>query len=231
MPLSSVLGASSVIKPGVCTSTTRPSVPYTGQLIYETDTRRVVAWNGSAWIYETAAEGPPGLVYVTGTSFTAQTTVSLPNSTFSSSYTNYKVIWNLTAVTGTGTITGRYRTSGTDNTTARYYQMSTGLTNGGGASNQTNNGSTSFSLGNQGDATYPIWSLELDFIRPAVNAAIKNAFGHQVFYDGSANYIGRSILLIHDNANTAFIADSFSIISSAASSITGNYRVYGYADS
>jgi len=51
MPFSSVLGASSVIKPGVCTSTTRPSVPYEGQLIYETDTDRVAAYNGSAWVY------------------------------------------------------------------------------------------------------------------------------------------------------------------------------------
>lgn len=49
MPFSSVLGASSVIKPGVCTSTTRPTVPYEGQLIYETDTDRVLAFNGSAW--------------------------------------------------------------------------------------------------------------------------------------------------------------------------------------
>lgn len=49
MPFSSVLGASSVIKPGVCTSTTRPSVPYTGQLIFETDTNLVLAWNGSSW--------------------------------------------------------------------------------------------------------------------------------------------------------------------------------------
>ena len=51
MPFSSVLGASSVIRPGVCTSTTRPSVPYEGQLIYETDTDRVAAYNGSAWVY------------------------------------------------------------------------------------------------------------------------------------------------------------------------------------
>jgi hypothetical protein len=51
MPFSSVLGASSVIKPGVCTSTTRPTVPYEGQLIYETDTDRVASYNGSAWVY------------------------------------------------------------------------------------------------------------------------------------------------------------------------------------
>lgn len=51
MPFSSVLGASSVIKPGVCTSSTRPTVPYTGQLVYETDTDKVASWNGSAWVY------------------------------------------------------------------------------------------------------------------------------------------------------------------------------------
>ena len=50
MPFSSVLGASSVIKPGVVTSSTRPSAPYEGQLIYETDTDRIAAYNGSAWI-------------------------------------------------------------------------------------------------------------------------------------------------------------------------------------
>lgn len=31
------------------TSTTRPAAPVTGQLIYELDTGRVYAWNGTAW--------------------------------------------------------------------------------------------------------------------------------------------------------------------------------------
>jgi hypothetical protein len=39
------------IKAGVCTSSTRPSNPYEGQMIYETDTDRVLFWNGSAWAY------------------------------------------------------------------------------------------------------------------------------------------------------------------------------------
>lgn len=49
MPLSSVLGASSAIRPGVVTSSTRPSVPYTGQTIYETDTSKLLIYNGSSW--------------------------------------------------------------------------------------------------------------------------------------------------------------------------------------
>jgi len=41
------------LKPGVCTSSTRPASPYEGQVIYETDTDKLLIWNGSAWY-------PPG---------------------------------------------------------------------------------------------------------------------------------------------------------------------------
>ena len=50
MPLSTVLGAQSVVKPGVCTTATRPASPFTGQLIYDTDLSQTLAWNGSAWV-------------------------------------------------------------------------------------------------------------------------------------------------------------------------------------
>lgn len=36
-------------KTGVCTSATRPSAPYVGQVIYETDTQLLKVWLGSAW--------------------------------------------------------------------------------------------------------------------------------------------------------------------------------------
>jgi hypothetical protein len=49
MPLSSVVGAQSIVKPGVCTSSTRPASPFEGQMIYETDTDKVLVYNGSAW--------------------------------------------------------------------------------------------------------------------------------------------------------------------------------------
>ena len=35
------------LKPGVCTSSTRPASPYDGQVIYENDTNRTLVWNGS----------------------------------------------------------------------------------------------------------------------------------------------------------------------------------------
>ena len=37
-------------RPGVCTSSTRPTAPYEGQVIYETDTDKLLVWNATAWI-------------------------------------------------------------------------------------------------------------------------------------------------------------------------------------
>ena len=37
-------------RPGVCTSSTRPTAPYIGQHIYETDTLLEYVWNGSIWV-------------------------------------------------------------------------------------------------------------------------------------------------------------------------------------
>lgn len=49
MAINNITGAQSIIQPAVCTSTTRPASPYTGQVIFETDTRRMKVWLGSAW--------------------------------------------------------------------------------------------------------------------------------------------------------------------------------------
>ena len=38
-------------RPGVCTSSTRPTAPYEGQQIYETDTDKSLVWSGAAWLY------------------------------------------------------------------------------------------------------------------------------------------------------------------------------------
>lgn len=46
MPISNVSGG---LRTGVCTSTTRPSAPYEGQVIYETDTDKLLVWDASAW--------------------------------------------------------------------------------------------------------------------------------------------------------------------------------------
>ena len=36
-------------RPGVCTSTTKPASPFTGQVIYMTDTDETAVWDGTYW--------------------------------------------------------------------------------------------------------------------------------------------------------------------------------------
>lgn len=227
MPFSSVLGASSVIRPGVCTSTTRPTVPFTGQLIFETDTTRLAVWTGSAWQYETAAAGPPGLVYITGASFTTATSFSLPNNTFSATYRNYKLIVNITAVTSDSDFTMRMRASGTDDSNTSYQYAFTGLRNDATASNSTSGSASSWVVGEQDSATVR-YSLNFDVMQPQVTA-ITSVIGTYHFVDKANTFTAARTGAGFFTATTQF--DSLSFISSVASSITGIYRVYGYTDS
>ena len=86
MPLSSVVGAQSIVKPGVCTSSTRPASPFEGQMIYETDTDRVLVYNGTAWYANwNTAWGQVG--YVSKASDTSITTTATDISGLSISWT------------------------------------------------------------------------------------------------------------------------------------------------
>lgn len=49
MGISNTIPPSRLIQPGVCTSSTRPTTPFEGQMIYETDTDVLAIWNGTAW--------------------------------------------------------------------------------------------------------------------------------------------------------------------------------------
>jgi len=94
MPLSSVVGAQSIVKPGVCMSSTRPASPFDGQVIYETDTDRAMVYNGTGWVVlSTGRANSLGLDLVkTQTVGTAVSSVAV-SDTFSSTYDNYKIIY------------------------------------------------------------------------------------------------------------------------------------------
>lgn len=90
MPLSSVVGAQSIVKPGVCTSSTRPASPFEGQMIYETDTDAVKVWDGSAWVGAVNAASLNG-VGATSIAYTPTWTAATTNP-----------------VLGNGVLTGKY---------------------------------------------------------------------------------------------------------------------------
>ena len=93
MGLSNVTGASSILQPGVCTSSTRPASPYDGQVIYETDTDKVAVYDSSSWVYKTGTShvNPAFVCVKAETAFSAAASVTVDN-VFSSSYTNYRIM-------------------------------------------------------------------------------------------------------------------------------------------
>jgi hypothetical protein len=103
------------LRPGVCTSTTRPTNPYEGFMIYETDTDMVAIWNGTAWRYISATTPTNGTVlqivsntYATQLSSTSATFVDAGlTATITPKSTSSKVLviysqgtWATAATTG-----------------------------------------------------------------------------------------------------------------------------------
>lgn len=111
MGISQQIGASSMVKWGICTSTTRPASPYHGQHIYETDTNFQYVWNGSAWVNNYASSASPTFTGTptlpTGTIATTQTagnsTTALATTAFVTTADNLKA--NLSGATFTGIVT------------------------------------------------------------------------------------------------------------------------------
>ena len=93
MPITSQIGSSSLIKPGVIDSAaTRPASPYEGQVIFQKDTDQLLVWNGTAWVVIGNATGGGSnvrLSYQTNTTNYAvnQTVLASASDIFSSDLT------------------------------------------------------------------------------------------------------------------------------------------------
>jgi hypothetical protein len=232
MPLSSVLGASSVIKPGVCTSTTRPTAPYEGQLIYETDTGRVVSWNGSAWVH-TAPSGlvpiAPTSVGKTGTSSTAtastigQVTFALCetlllNGVFTSAYANYRIVFTGFGSTGLS-MNCRLSVGGSPSSAASYNRqrlVATSTTVAGVRST----GQTSWEIATNIDTTGGD-NLSMDIFNPQATA--NTSFNVLSLSTVSSSYWQSAVGYF--NATTSF--DGIQLLASTGN-ISGIVSVYGY---
>ena len=119
MPLSSVVGAQSIVKPGVCTSSTRPASPFDGQVIYETDTDRAMVYNGSAWVVlSTGRANSLGLDLIKTQTIGTAVSSATVSDVFSSAYDNYQIIVD----GGTGSNTSFNLQLGS--TTSGYYYAS-----------------------------------------------------------------------------------------------------------
>ena len=171
--------------------------------------------------WATASSG--GLVFITGTTFSAVSSVSLPADTFSSSYRNYRVIFTVNSAATTGDMTLRMRSAGSDNTTSAYSQATVGIDRSGTASNVGQNNQSSLNIGKV-DGTYFNYAFVVDFIEPKISQEFHPILGNLMYWADST-YVGRSFHGAFVTASSSF--DSASFIKSAGT-MSGIYRVYGY---
>jgi hypothetical protein len=153
------------------------------------------------------------------TTFTGVSSISL-NGVFSANFDNYRILCDYTTGTGGGIVTNfRFRTAGTDNTSAVYQLRGVA----------DNSGVTSISVSDQNIAAMTTArdggnALVLDVVSP-----FAARYTHCPFTANSATVaviaIARSGIMSH-LSTTSF--DGFSIIT-ASSTISGRVTVYGYS--
>ena len=210
MGLSNYLPSSRIAQPGVCTSSTRPASPYEGQVIYETDTDRVLVWNASAWVApNSTTANPPGLELVkTQTVGTAVSSVTVSDA-FSATYDAYKIIWT----NGTQSVDTNLTMSIGSATSNYYLVMIYGPWNSTAVLNAGNNNSTLFSwAGGNGNA-----SIEV------INPFLTKPTEMQARIRYSTVY-GNSVALLTDTNSHS----SFTLTPASGTMTGGTIRVYGY---
>jgi hypothetical protein len=196
-----------------------------GQFAYIEATNTTQYYDGSSW--QTVGQ-TPGLTYLTGASFSAATSVSLPNSTFTSTYENYRFFLTLTALTADSTFSIRMRSGGNDNSASEYITSFGGPTTASTFIYFVNNTGTSFPVGNADNGVIR-YTIVLDVLRPFTTAGVKYIQGQATFINDGLNY--QITINGGGGLGNATQYDSLSFISSTASSMTGTYKVYGYSNS
>lgn len=88
----------------VCTSSTRPSSPAAGHMVFETDTNSLQVWSGTAWM----PVGPLATWTAFTPTWTASTNPSIGNGTLVASYARFgtAVLYNMQLICGSTTTYG-----------------------------------------------------------------------------------------------------------------------------
>lgn len=216
------------LRPGVCTSTSRPSTPFTGQLIYETDTNRLAVWNGTSWVFLADADTPSGMQLITSASFT--TSSGETYSCFSSEFDNYHILLTITATSATGVDilfqlgnSGTFANSNYGNFI--YYILSDGTSGVWGVNNFSTSGGF---IGYAGGDKPPIVS-DICLFSPFVSSETRYTLNSFTSYVSSGNQRRASL----NGAGGHGTSSSYSQmrIYPVSGTMTGSVKIYGYRNS
>lgn len=222
MGLSNYLPSSRISQSGVCTSTTRPASPYEGQMIYETDTNRVLVYDNSAWVMIADTDTPPGLELVkTQTVGSAVSSVTV-NNCFSSSYDAYRlVISSVNCSTSNTAMYLQMTASGTASTASYNFGIPrVDIANGAVAATYSQSGTQMWV-----SITSSSTSASMDILDPYAAAYTK--FPNLARYELSSGYFGAGA----GQHEVATSYDGIKVYPSSGTMTGGTIRVYGYRNS
>jgi len=210
-----------------------------GQTCYLESTNVVQYYDGAAW----ATVGPSsagGLVPITPSSIavgsgtatsagngqvtftTVGTNLSL-NGVFSSSYTNYRIMFSKNSASGTARQTMRFRSGSTDNTNANYDTPIFGVNQASAVFLQSVNNNSSL------------------YIDPDVGSPTLDYFSIDIFAPNVSGKTGLTIVAYSGDGTThkgfagsatlfeTYVADGITFIVDGGGTMTGTVSVYGYA--
>ena len=208
-----ISNVSNGLRSGVCTSSTRPTAPYEGQMIYETDTNRVLVYDNTAWVMIADTDTPPGLQLVKTQTIGSGVSSIVVSDAFNAEFDNYVV-----------TIAGG---SGTTNT---LFNMTIGSASSGYRWQYLygSYGSTAQAVGDIAGTNFPyVGSItggnimaKVEIMSPFLSKPTR------VFYDGASigNFTGSTTGTQIDS--TSFSA--FTLVTGAGTVTGGVIRIYGY---
>lgn len=161
-----------------------------------------------------------GLTLISTTSFTAQSSVSLPAGTFSATYKNYKILTNCSASVGTY-LTARLRTSGSDNTATAY-------TSGSNYVQYNPSGNpTSDNQSGVGNNWSRIAYMNADDNQIETNLMNPFVTGKTSFYGFLNRATDSLIMMVGGSHSSSASFDSLTLIPFSGT-ITGSVSVYGF---
>lgn len=212
-------------RPGICTSTTRPTAPYEGQMIYETDTNRVLLYDNAAWVMVADTDQPPGLQHIHSGSFSGVTEYIPSSDVFSSDFDHYLVKLTTDSFSSTGAVYMQLRNSGgTSQANYRWAGMQSYSDSAITSHINSSGASTAGFLMQQLDydsTEHDGMCMTMEIMNPA--RAIFTTASGITMVGINPQYYGRYVYQKHSVA-TAYT--NFRITSTAT--ITGNIKVYGY---
>jgi len=184
---------------------------------------QILKVNSGATAPEWGAAAAGGALTLIATNTLSAVTSSSFNNVFTSTYRNYRIIWNITGTTTTANMTMRLRASGSDNSASNYrwsqiYNTSAGNTPIGEKSDGTQ---TSFAVGFSRTSGNTDWALDVFAPQETSYTTISGQGVSNRISDSTSQFFNFGGGL---SVDTAY--DGFTIL--ADQDMTGTISVYGY---